>query len=330
MERIATVTFDAVRTTLIVTLLFVPMVVAHAQIASPFGPAAAWLVDEGDSLLRHNKPQKALLKFNEALELDPTATNYAARARAWIMLDRMDRVLLDAEQALKLDSTHAEANHQRALCAFRSDDFRLADRLTTRALNNGARGRWRDKLLILRGESRAELKRASEAIADLKAGLGDRTDDLAALKTLARLLDGTSDHAASLAVLEKLCVVEPGDIGNWTNRGFELASLGRHQEALAIYAKALAMDKDEPTALSNRAWSLMELGRKEEALSDVQRSLRSYPANAFALRTRALLRIGMGQRDKACEDLHLARVIGGVADVPQLIAKHCAGLEPKR
>jgi len=319
-----------VRIIVIAILSLTMHVIVNAQIASPFGPAAAWLVEEGDSLLRINKPQKAIEKYTQAIDLEPSATNYAARARAWYKLDRMDRVLLDSEQALKLDSTHGEANFQRARYAFRADDHRLADRLTTRALDRGPKDKVRDKLLVLRGEARAELKRPQEAIADLAAGLGARTDNLPALKTLARLHDAVGDHAASLAVLEKLCTVEPGDIGNWTNRGFELASLGRHQEALTMYAKALTMDKDEPTALSDRAWSLLELGRPDEAMSDVQRSLRAYPANAFALRTRALLRIAKGEREKACEDLHLARVIGGVADVPKLIEKHCAGLPAKR
>ena len=131
-------------------------------------------------------------------------------------------------------------------------------------------------------------------------------------------------------MLEKLCTVEPNDIGNWTNRGFELTSLGRYEEALTIYGKALSMDKDEPTALSDRAFALMKLGRNQEALADVERSLKSYPSNAFALRTRAMLRLAKGEREKACSDLHLAHVIGGVPEVDQLIEKNCGGLQPKR
>ena len=304
--------------------------IGRAQPASPFGPAAAWLVVEGDSLLRSEKPQKAVDKYTQAIDLEPSAANYSARARAWYQLERMDRFLLDAEKALKIDSTHAEANYQRALYAFRSEDYRLADRLTTRSLNHGVKGKLREQVLVLRGESRAELKRPKEAIADLKAGLNDRTDDPVALKTLARMQDMLGDHAASLAVLEKLCALEPNDIGNWTNRGFELSALGRYEEALAIYGKALALDKDEPTALSDRAFALMKLGRNQEALTDVERSLKAYPSNAFALRTRAQLRLAKGDREKACADLHLAHVLGGVPEVDQLIEKHCGGTQPQR
>lgn len=318
------------RKTITIAFLLLAYVIGRAQPASPFGPAAAWLVVEGDSLLRMDKPQKAVDKYTQAIDMEPSAGNYSARARAWYQMERMDRFLLDTEKALKLDSTHAEANYQRAMYAYRSDDFRMTDRLTTRSLDHGAKGKLRDQALILRGEARAELKRYKDAIADLKAGSGERTEDLVALKTLARMHDAVGDHASSLAVLEKLCTVEPNDIGNWTNRGFELTSLGRYEEALTIYGKALSMDKDEPTALSDRAFALMKLGRNQEALADVERSLKSYPSNAFALRTRAMLRLAKGEREKACSDLHLAHVIGGVPEVDQLIEKNCGGLQPKR
>lgn len=318
------------RNAITITLLLLACAIGRAQPASPFGPAAAWLVVEGDSLLRMEKPQKAVEKYTQAIDMEPSAGNYSARARAWYQMERMDRFLLDTEKALKLDSTHTEANYQRALYAFRSEDFRMTDRLTTRCLDRGAKGKLRDKALVLRGEARAEMKRPKEAIADLKAGLADRTDDLVGMKTLARMHDAMGDHASSLAMLEKLCVVEPNDIGNWTNRGFELSALGRFEEALTIYGKALAMDKDEPTALSDRAYALMKLGRNQEAMADIERSLKSYPSNAFALRTRAMLRLAKGEREKACADLHLAHILGGVKEVDQLMEKNCAGLQPKR
>lgn len=311
-------------------LLLLASTLGRAQPASPFGPAAAWLVEEGDSLLRLEKPQKALDKYTQAIDLEPSAGNYSARARAWYQLERMDRFLLDTEKALKIDSTHSEANYQRALYAFRSDDYRMTERLCSRALDHGAKGGLRDQAMVLRGEARAELKKTKEAIADLRSGLGDRTENLGAMKTLARMYDAQNDHASSLSILEKLCAVEPDDIGNWTNRGFELTALGRYEEALPIYGKALSLDKDEPTALSDRAYALFKLGRSQEALSDVERSLKSYPSNAFALRTRALLRLAKGEREKACADLHLAHIIGGVPEVDQLLEKNCGGIQPQR
>ena len=289
----------------------------------------AKLIAEGDSLLAIDRPQKAVDKFTQAIEKDGSATSYSARARAWYQMDRMDRFLLDADKALKLDSSHAQANFQRALYALRSEDFHNAERYASTCIRH-APVPMRSSAMVIRGQARAELKQNSGAIADLQEGLGDRTEDLPAMKALARAQDAAGDHAASLAVLEKLCAVEPFDIGNWTNRGFELSALTRYEEALTIYGEALALDNDEPTVLSNRAHALLQLGRFDEALTDVKRSLKSYPSNAHALRTRAILLSRNGEVDKACDDLRLARVLGGVADIDKLIEELCAGAQPKR
>lgn len=291
---------------------------------------AAKLIAQGDSLLALDRPQKAVDKYTEAIQMDGSAGSYAARARAWYRLDRMDRFVLDVDKALKLDSVHAEANYHRAIYGFRGEDFKNAERYATAGLAGTKDEAMRAKLLTIRGEARVELKKTTEAIADLRAGLGDRTDDPPALKSLARVLDATGDHAGSLAVLEKLCMVEPDDIGNWTNRGYELSALGRYEDALTVYGEALTLDKDEPTVLSNRAFALLKLGRRDEALADVERSLRSYPSNAVALRTRGELYALKGMKEKGCADLHLARILGGVADVDALIDQHCAGMAPKR
>ncbi len=294
------------------------------------GQTTAHLIAAGDSLLALDRPQKALDKYSEAVQLEPSATSYSARSRAWLYMDRMDRFLLDSEKALQLDSLHVEANTQRALYAFRGEDHAMAERLCSRALDHGAQNVLRQQCLIMRGQARCEMKKYQPAIADLREGIGERTDDTDALKSLARAYDAVGDHAASLAVLEKLCAVEPYDIGNWTNRGYELNALGRHADALAIYDQALKLDKDEPTVLSNRANALLLLGREDEALDDVQRSLRSYPANAFALRTRGILLAHKGEKEKACSDLNLARILGGVPNIEQLLEQTCGGIVPRR
>ena len=103
----------------------------HAQ-----GQDAARLIAMGDSLLAADRTLKALDKFNAAVQLAPTATSYAARARAWSAMDRMDRYLMDVDRALKLDSLHVEANYQRAAYALRVEDYHLADRAATRALES--------------------------------------------------------------------------------------------------------------------------------------------------------------------------------------------------
>ena len=288
------------------------------------------LIEEGDSLLEAERYQKALDRFDQAVALQPSAYTYAARARAWYAMDRVDRFLLDVEQALKADSTHPEANYQRAMYALRGEDYRGAERYSDRGLRHGAAGTLNAKLLLVRGEANAELHRNEQAISDLRAGLERIPDDLDANRALARTLDAHGDHEGSLKVVEHLCDLEPDNVGHWTNRGYELVRLERWEASLAMFDKALELDRDEPVALSNRGFALMKLDRNEEALRDVEKSLRFYPANSFALRTRALLRLRKGELEKGCADLSLARILGGVEDVDALIKEHCGSVPNKR
>jgi sulfide:quinone oxidoreductase len=49
------------------------------------------LVLRGDSLLRLEKPQRALEFYEKAVQADPSADNLLARSKAWFVMDRMDR-----------------------------------------------------------------------------------------------------------------------------------------------------------------------------------------------------------------------------------------------
>jgi tetratricopeptide (TPR) repeat protein len=267
--------------------------------------------------------------LDKAVAQGPNAKALLARSRAFYMLDRMDRFLLDVEAAIKLDSTLAEGHYQRGLYAMRANEHARAETSATSAINHAEQESLRNKAYILRGEARAELKRYGPAIEDLERGTQEGTTDLEALRTLARLLDLAGRHEASLKILERLCELEPMDVGNWTNRSFELIQLGRYDEAMLMVEKALSLDKDEPVALSNRAYILYRTGRDQEAWKDIERSLRSYPSNPYALRTRALLRLKKGDRSKACDDLTLAKALGEVPEVNTLIKEHC-GTERSR
>jgi len=287
---------------------------------------AKQLIEQGDSLLGLEKPQRALDHFERAIVLDGSSGSYLARARAWYMLDRMDRFVLDVDKALRLDSSSAEAHYQRALYSIRAEDPAKAEYHAGQAIIYGTDKRMRSKAYILRGEARAEMKRNTQAIEDLEMGLGTELVDALAMRTLARLYDATGRHADALRILERLCEMEPADVGHWTNRGYELIMLQRYEEALSMVGRALEIDKDEPVALSNRAYIYLKTDRDKEAMADVERSLRSYPSNPHALRTRAMLRLRKGEREKACEDLTLAKALGDVPEVDQLVKDNCGSV----
>jgi tetratricopeptide (TPR) repeat protein len=283
------------------------------------------LIAQGDTLLSYGRSRKALEKFDAAVKAAPSAESYSARASAWYYMGRDKEFLADVQEALRLDSLHPEANYQRALIAHQDMEETTVVHYADRALGRAGDPDLRQKVLIVRGEAFAKLGRTAQAISDLTKGTAGRMDDLDALSTLAHLYDVNGDHEASLGVLEKLCKAAPYDIGNWSNRGFELNTLGRYDEALPVLEQALSLDKDEPIVLSNKAYALMKLGHDADAMDAVDRSLKVYAENAYALQTRGMLYLRKGDREHACNDLTMAKSLGAGPEVDPLINQYCGG-----
>lgn len=288
------------------------------------------LLIRGDSLLDADKPQRALAIFDEAVKREATPATLIARSRAYYKLDRMERFVQDIDRALRLDSTNGEAHFQRGIYSLQANDSDRAEFHGARAIQYARSDRSKAKALNVRGEARAERKHYTEAAADLAQAWALGLEDITALRTLAGLYDGEGQHAEALRVLERLCELDPGDMGNWANRANELNMLGRYEEAITMADRALSSDKDEPYSLGHKAYAYTKLGRDEEAWAALERSLRNYPSNPFALRTRAILRLRKGERAKACDDLSLAKAMAEIPEVDQMILEHCAGGEEKR
>ena len=299
------------------------------------GPAAQAqttdaLIAQGDSLLAEGKNSQALDLFEQAVKREKSVDTYLARARALYQMDKMDRFLQDVEKALKLDSSHAEANYQRALYASRNASSEGVEYYGTKAIARSRDSLIVGRALILRGLSRDSESRSAGAIEDLERGTRMVLNDTEGRRALSRLYDSAGRYEDALKVLSRLLELEPDDIGHWTNRAFELSQMERYGDAMGAVQQALLMDKDEPVALANRAYINLKLGHDKEALVDVERSLRSLPGNPYALRTRALLRLRKGEREKACEDLTLAQLLAQIPEVDQLVQEHCASTPPRQ
>lgn len=313
-----------------ITLLRRSLLLAALAIATHgSGQSTQLLLVRADSLMDANKPQRAIELFDQAIKKEPSANTYLSRARAWYTMERMDRFVLDVDKALTYDSTNADAHYQRALYSLRANDTDRAVFHSSRAIHFATNDRLKGKAHLVRGEAFADDSDPAKAIADFEEGMRLGVEDPISMRMQARLYDAQDRYADALRILERLNEIEPNDIGHLTNIGFELIMLERYDEALPKIDQALEFDPDEPVALSNRAYVNMMRNNLDQAWSDVERSIRNFPSNPYALRTRAMLRLRKGEREKACEDLGLAKALGDVPGVDQLIKDNCAEFQDR-
>ena len=90
----------------------------------------------------------------------------------------------------------------------------------------------------------------------------------------------------------------------WVNKGFSLATLGRHQEAIACYDRAIGIEPREANTWFSKGIVLGKLGRYQEAIACYDRALEIDPrfANAWYNKGVALGRLGKHKEAIACCD----------------------------
>ena len=268
--------------------------------------------------------RRALKSYTKAIDLDKKNADYFfARGKCFFQWGVFDNSKEDLDQAIYLDSLHADALHYRAQYYFIIEHYKGCVNDNSLALSNTENKELITACLLNRGEAKLMLKDAQGAYEDLKIGMGNNKSDLAAVRVMASVLHELKMHEEALEYLDILIENEPRNIGARINKGFELDALGRYAEAVSAYDSARIIDKDEPLVYSNRAHALYGLGQYESALKDVNKSIANQPLNAFAYHTRAQIRIAQNNESKACKDLNTAKKMGYSIEVNDLYDKHC-------
>ena len=74
-------------------------------------------------------------------------------------------------------------------------------------------------------------------------------------------------------------IIESAD---WSNKGNELAKLGKDQEAIECYDKAISLDSTNWRAWSNKGNELAKLGKDEESIVCCSQAIRLNPEDLSA------------------------------------------------
>ena len=205
----------------------------------PYAAAVA-LVDEAQSALDANAPERALACADEALRLSPRLVpGLVARGDALAARGRIDDARLAYARALAIDPDDPEALHGAAELHIRHLDG------SREALETGLE-------YALRGARAATLRKDRDLAASLELVAGMAENDL-----------GRS-HLA-LPHLERAAQARPDDPDVAYERGVALFELCRFPEAQRAFERALQLAPDDP-------WTLHQLGLLAERRGDERRA----------------------------------------------------------
>jgi serine/threonine-protein kinase len=256
--------------------------------------------------------EKALVSFQEAVELDPTyARPHAGLADAYVVLglsgvvpprDAWPLARASAERALELDAHSPEAHVSLgAVSLFERRDWEAADRELARAEalepNSLVLNVWRALMLDMRGRlDQAERARARAAEVDPLSPIAG------ALEGFAACLRG--DHESELALHRRTIDLDPGFFLAPWGVGGALQHLGRHAEAVPHFEEAVKLSGESALMKAMLARALAFAGRREQAAA-IEVELDALPY--FSPYQRFTIRLARGDRERALADLERAR-----------------------
>ncbi len=230
---------------------------------------AVWLAKE-DVL----EASKAVFFFTSLIESGKRdARNYACRAVSWHILRQYDKALSDHDEAIRLDSTNAEAFQNRATTWIAKDDI-------DRALND-----YSSAIRIDPGKS-ANAARSNRAVVwimkgNLEKALDDYNDiirldtsEAATFSSRANVWLLKMELDKALADLNEAVRLDPKDAYALKLRGCVWTRKGDRDKALSDLDKSIDLDPKEASAFSNRAVIWGSKGNYTRALTDCDESTR--------------------------------------------------------
>lgn len=233
----------------------------------------------GAEFLLHGEPAAALVRFREALRLDPTDSdahnNLADALRA---LGRRDEALAEYTEAIRLDPANHLALANRGALLAAAGKFADAERSYTLALAAGADASVR----VERADVFARLGRSTEAESDLRAAIRLDPGRAAAHLALGQLLARSGQPAEAESALRTALRLNPASAPAHNSLGYLLLLQQQPAAAVREFEAAVQQPPRRAEYLANLGVALARCRRVDEAVMQLQRALQFDPNNALA------------------------------------------------
>jgi len=159
---------------------------------------------------RMGNPTKAVLLYNEIIEVEPTSFNYNGRAIAY-------------ESMMMI--TEAKANYLSAAKAATNDTIKYSMYSNLAAAN-------------------MKIRKFQEAYDYLMEAYAFDSTNIVVLNNLGTVCDEVGRGGETLKYLKKVVEINPEFIGGWVNIGFKLQMLEMYKESLMYFDKAIELDRN--------------------------------------------------------------------------------------
>lgn len=245
--------------------------------------------DQGLKFAEIGQYEKALQKYDAALQIKPTASCLNSKGYLLYELGRHEEALIAYEEALKIDEKHlyALANKGDVLQKLGQADkareaYEAAFFLSSKAKKKDQR--------VPKAASLVGLGRYEEALTYLEPLLKQAPADNYILLVKGRALQGLGRKEEATAYFELArkpqLVYQSIDLAK---KGDDLLELGKYEEALAAYEAALKIYPDTFNCLFGKAYALGELKRYEASFLAYEAALKIQPRNGAAIHNKGYM-----------------------------------------
>lgn len=225
--------------------------------------------------------EKALLHFNQVLELKPQDLNVQHdRGTVLLALGRAEEALSDFDYVLRIDPHHVLALNNRANVLVSLNKISEALISYDQALALYPR---HESIIINKANALRNSFQFEEAAKTYELALSITPTNVEALINYTYVLEGLERYDEALVSSEKALELQPLNFEALNNCGLALNKLNRKEEALVKYSQAIACGNNNADVFFNRAKTLDELERYTDALKDYQQAISLRPDYVNAL-----------------------------------------------
>jgi tetratricopeptide (TPR) repeat protein len=225
-----------------------------------------------------NNPERALPDLNKALSLgEPKSVVLPARASVEVSMRDYDKAIEDCTTVIVDDPHNVEAYRVRATCHFRQEHYGEALDDYTSALKFATANDTRAILLSERGCTKAKNDDAAGAVSDLSESLNLKTDRWTYFQRAEayRSMKKFSEAASDYSEILKL---EPTSYVALVGRGISRVKLNQYDDAMRDFDAAVKVNQTGVEALIQRGELEMTKQLWQAAADDLQRASQLNPS----------------------------------------------------